>query len=259
MDKLTAIEADLSKAREALITLQDELPQFHALLSENEAEQARLKSERAPLDKQAQARGRVQIAREMLEQHQSDIATARGEVDRLEASKNRGLTLAKMATHAKNATKHRETLDKVVLEVSAVLGRALEQMDAAFAGIREERQAFALQGLELAPGFTGKTPYGNDIREEGRRAVAEAVMNEVEATGADLTDVLDLATGRHSPLDRKSKPLPTPEHAALLWQAFHEAVAKPQRHNFYTIHLPVKAQPIAAIPNAVAPRNLYSI
>jgi hypothetical protein len=38
MDKLTAIKADLTKAREALTALQDELPQYHALLTENESD-----------------------------------------------------------------------------------------------------------------------------------------------------------------------------------------------------------------------------
>lgn len=116
MDKLTAIETDLSKAREALTALQDELPQFRALLSENEQDAQRLKTERASLNEQAQARGRVQIAKEMLEQHQSDIATARAEVVRLEALERRVLILQQIATHAQRTTKHRKKLEKTVHE-----------------------------------------------------------------------------------------------------------------------------------------------
>lgn len=84
MDKLKSLQTDLKTAQDALTALQDELPQFHALLTDNEQDAQRLKSERASLDAQSQARGRVQIAKEMLEQHHADIATARAEVTRLE-------------------------------------------------------------------------------------------------------------------------------------------------------------------------------
>lgn len=114
MDKLTALEADLTKAREALTALQSELPQFHALLSENEADVQRLKSGRASLDAQAQARGRVNVAREMLEQHQSDIGTAQAEVGRLEQHLVHEQTLNKMVKHGCRARVHRAALERTV-------------------------------------------------------------------------------------------------------------------------------------------------
>ncbi len=55
MDKRTAIEIDLKAAQAELEALRADLPQFHALLTDNEADAQRLKSERAPLDAQAQA------------------------------------------------------------------------------------------------------------------------------------------------------------------------------------------------------------
>ncbi len=257
MDKLTAVEADLTKAREALTALQDELPQFHALLTDNEQDAQRLKSERASLDAQAQAKGRVNVAREMLEQHQSDIATARAEVARLEALERRELTLAKMATPAQRTTKHRKALEKTVHEASAVLGQALEQIAEAVAGIREERQAFALQGRELAPEFDGLVPFNNSIQEGQKKAVCEGVLSELEARGADLTDVLNSATGKHTRLDRSTRLLPNPEYANLLWRAVSETVAKRDRQAFYGVPLPLKPEPISLL--ATASSDPYSI
>jgi chromosome segregation ATPase len=261
MDKLTAVEADLTKAREALTALQNELPQFHALLTDNEGDAQRLKSERAPLDAQAQARGRVQIAKEMLEQHQSDIATARAEVVRLEASKNRELTLAKMAEHAQQTSKHHKTLEKAVHEGSETLGRTLVTMAQAFAGIHDERAAFALLGQELAPEFYRKTPFTGGIEEQAKKAVCEALLSELEAQGANLTDVLNTNTGRHTPIDSETRPLPTPEYGELLWQVFNEAVAKdPQQRSIYhEVYLPVKRNAAPWIPVTASSDDRYQI
>lgn len=246
MDKLTTIEADLTKAKDALTALQDELPQFHALLSENEAEQARLKNERAPLDAQAQARGRVQIAKEMLEQHHADIGTARAEVVRLEALERRELILAKMADHAQRTTKHRRELEKAVHEGSEALGQALVTMAQTFSAIRQERAAFALLGRELAPEFDNRAGFDNSIQGGQKRAVCQGVLSELEARGATLTDVLNHATGKHTSVDSETRPLPTPEYADLLWRVFNEAVAKhpQQRHTYHGVYLPVKPQPV---------------
>ena len=257
MDKLKSLQTDLETARKALADLQNELPQFQALLTENEADVQRLKIERAALDLQAQARGRAGVAREMLEQHQSDIATARAEVTRLEAALDRERTLLTMATHTQRTTKHRKALEKTVREASAVLGQALEQIAEAVAGIREERQAFALQGRELAPEFDGRVPFNNSIQEDQKKAVCEGVLSELEARGADLTDVLNSETGKHTRLDRSTRPLPNPEYANLLWRAVSETVAKRDRQAFYGVPLPLKPEPISLL--ATASSDPYSI
>jgi hypothetical protein len=222
MDKLTAVEADLTKAREALTALQDELPQFYALLTDNEQDAQRLKSERASLDAQAQARSRVGVAREMLEQHQADIQNARAEVARLEALVGREATLAKMAEHARCATKHGRELETAVHEGSKALGDALATIASALRGVREERAAFALVGRELVPGFDRKTPFGGDILSGEKREASEQVVSELEAMGVPLAHALNSATGIFSGLDHETRPLPNPEHADLLWKVFAE-------------------------------------
>ncbi len=220
--KATTLENDLKTAKDELQALQAELPNFHTLLTDNEQAAQKLKAERAPLDEQAQAKGRVNVAREMLEQHQADIQNARAEVARLESLVGREATLAKMAEHARCATKHGRELETAVHEGSKALGAALATIAAALRGIREERSAFALVGRELVPGFDRKTPFGGDILSGEKRAEAESVARELEAIGVPLAHALNSATGIFSGLDHETRPLPNPEHADLLWKVFAE-------------------------------------
>ncbi len=258
---MTRLENDLDKARKHLAELQAELPQHHSLLTESERDAQKLKAEKASLDARAQANGRVHVARDTLEQHQADIATARAEVARLEALERRELTLAKMADHAQRTTKHRRDLEKAVHEGSEVLGRVLETMAHAFAGIRDERQAFALLGRDLAPEFHGHVPFNNGIEEQEKKAVCEALLSELEARGATLTDVLNTATGKHTRVDRETRPLPNPEHAHLLWQIFSETVAKHQQFRglFHELYLPVKRHAAPWQPVTTSSDDRYQI
>lgn len=261
MNKLTTIETDLTKAQKELAEFQADLPQFYSLLTDNEAAAQRLKTEKASLDAQSQAKGRVNVAREMLEQHQADIQTARAEVDRLEALKQREQTLAKMVVHSQRTTKHRQALETAVQGGSAALGRTLGAMLEAFAAIHEERTAFAELGRELVPEFSRRTPFNNSVPDEQKRAACEAVLRELEARGATLTDALDSATGVHTPLDADTRPLPTPERADLLWKIFDEAVARHSQHRylFGNLYLPVQREVTWALPVAAASDDPYQI
>ena len=108
----------------------------------------RLKTERTPLDAQAQARGRVQIAREMLEQHQSDIATARAEVTRLEQSLAREQTLDKMVERAHRAQEHRAALERAVAGAVEDLQRAAVTIIQEWTAFEGARQEFIAAGAE---------------------------------------------------------------------------------------------------------------
>lgn len=258
MDKLESLQTDLKTAQAALTALQDELPAFHTLLTDNEADVQRLKTERAALDVQAQARGRVGVAREMLEQHQSDIQTARAEVSRLEGLQSRENVLAQMADHAKETTKHREALETAVHEGTAALVKALDDMGAAFVALRDHRAQFAQLGGTLAPEFDRPTRLGDSIQGNAARAVCEQVTKELEQNGVTLTDVLNSTTGTYTPLDTERRAFPKPEHADLLWQVFAETVVKRDRHIYHNIYLPVKKSPVY-LGNVTAEGNRYSI
>ncbi len=207
-------------------------------MTDNEQTAQKLKAERAPLDEQAQAKGRVNVAREMLEQHQSDIQTARAEVARSESLVGREATLAKMAEHARCATKHGRELETAVHEGSKALGASLATIAASFDGIREERTAFARLGRELVPEFDSKTPFGNSIPGNKQRAEAEAVASELEAMGVNLSHALNSATGRYSGIDSETRPLPNPEHADLLWKVLAETDGRKNAYRYAGIYLP---------------------
>ena len=225
MDKLKALQTDLETARDALTALQDELPQFHALLTDNENEVQRLKTTRAPLDEQAQARGRVQVAREMLEQHQSDIQTARAEVSRLEQKAARERRLEQMTAHAKTANEHRTAVEKVVERAVADLLRASQTIIREWAAFETARADFVAVGAEE----TGTTQWLGDPSALGLRGPEGQQLQE------HVRDVLDALTARDAPLSglleqetthlryrvdyNAPRPLPADGLAALVWSA----------------------------------------
>jgi DNA repair exonuclease SbcCD ATPase subunit len=225
MNKLTTIETDLDKARKELAELSAELPQFYSLLTDNERDAQRLKTERASLDAQSQARGRIQIAKEMLEQHQSDIATAHSEVARLEALKRRELLLAKMHTAADTAKAHRASMDKALAHVTQTLQRDCETILREWTAEFEARQVFAQVGTELVPGFSSlsEPAHAGMTNEQRLRFEADraALLDELAERGAPLDEATDGATGRHSSLDKYAKQeLPRDELSMLIWAAF---------------------------------------
>jgi phage-related tail protein len=192
MDKPTTIEADLSKAREALKLLQDELPQYHALLTDNEQDAQRLRAERASLDGQAQARNRVMVAKELLEQHQSDIQNARAEVDRLEVLAARERTLQEMAEYAKEAKRQRQVLESALEAANAAILKHVEKIDGLWGEIARARTGFLDAGGQLTPIFnvTRFPVHWDPEKARVEDAAGRAILSELEARGIDLNDVL---------------------------------------------------------------------
>lgn len=80
----TTTSADLKQARADLDALKAERPSFLQLLDHNEREAQRLRAERADAEAQAEARGRVSTARELLAELDGDIADAEVRVSALE-------------------------------------------------------------------------------------------------------------------------------------------------------------------------------
>ncbi len=168
----TSLAYDLDKARKYLTELQDELPQYHALLTDNEQDAQRLKTERASLDTQAQAKGRVEVARELLEQHQSDIRTARAEVERLELARAREEALAEMVRQAELTVRCKAAFDTQLAKASKALEGHVRACLEAHDGLTSARQAFddvgadgdlmrefQGRGLRLAEGPDPHKPY----------------------------------------------------------------------------------------------------
>jgi DNA repair exonuclease SbcCD ATPase subunit len=80
----TALRKQLKKAEQDLNDLRAELPNYERLLDDNTAEEARLRQEKAGIDDLAKAKGRVNVARELLDQHRHETAEASAKVSDLE-------------------------------------------------------------------------------------------------------------------------------------------------------------------------------
>lgn len=214
MDKLKTLQTDLKTAQDALTALQDELPQFHTLLTDNEGDAQRLKSERASLDAQAQARGRVQIAREMLEQHRSDIATARAEVTRLEGALQHETYLLNLTELAMSATARRKTLNKLLVEASSALERHIAKIYKEWGALSSDRQTFMNQARETSRFFalTGVPGGMRDETEQQESKKAHALLETLEARGVDTVAILTPHDGRRlSMMDKYGDGIKAPE------------------------------------------------
>lgn len=183
----------LKTALETLATFRAELPDFERLVKDNEAAAETLRRERADLSKQAEAKGRVSVAREMLEQHHSDIATAQAEVSRLEAEASRASTLQTMADHAKQAQELRTAYDREMKAAVTQLEKRLETIRGIKAGLASAREGFYAAGQSLAPEGFGIFRESRTVSLKERALLnqdAAPVLDELRAAGVDLTYVL---------------------------------------------------------------------
>ncbi len=188
---MTSLEKDLKTAKAELEVSQAELPKSHSLVTDNEREVQRLRTERASLDEQAQAKGRAEVAGELLEQHKSELQASRDAVARLEQELQRERDLEQMTNHAKTAAAHKAALDKRLASASTALEKGIDDVlreyDAlaeacrAFSAVSDESLAEELRarGVELVGGpdplnsypFPGR--YGGLIWGEAWRAFQE--------------------------------------------------------------------------------------
>lgn len=247
MTKLVALQTDLTKAQEALAALQGELPQFHALLTENEQDVQRLKTERASLDAQAPARGRVGVAKEMLEQHQADIRSARAEVERLEAATRREELLLKMAAEAEAAKQHRAGMDRALDSVYRAVYKASETLLKEWRAERAARRRFAEVGAQLSPGFN--YTWGRDDNSPQYQA-ARALLHELDSRDVPLDAATDDATGHTSCLDTPKRELPRDELSMAFWAAFKLIAGDELRGEDNLQHwIPTRADPMLLLPS----------
>lgn len=182
----------LQKAAETLETLRSELPDFERLVKDNERTAETLRRERADLTKQAEAKGRVNVAREMLEQHHGDIQIVQAEVSRLEAEAGRAATLATMAGHAKTAQELRVRYEKEMSAAVTQLEKRLDSLRGIKAGLAKARTGFFAEGSKLAPEGFGLRNW-NDRATTPERAARQAEQGAAvlgELGDIDLTYVL---------------------------------------------------------------------
>jgi hypothetical protein len=211
-------------ARKELEQLEGELPNFETLLTENGTEELKLRTGKAPLAELAAARSRVSAAHALLEQHQSDIATARAEAERLEGLYQHALTFDKMTENARDATKHRAEFDTAILEANRALEPIIEKLYSTWRALNQARYQFLTTGRSLSRGFgVNSWPFTmthEQVHEEETRM--NAVLEDIRARGVDLTEVLAPHDGRRASMADAYhyKDLARPEpYAPLLWRA----------------------------------------
>ena len=251
MDKLKTLQTDLKTAQGALTALQDELPQFHALLTDNEGEVQRLKTNRAPLDDQAQARGRVAVAREMLEQHQSDIATAQAEVSRLERQLAREQRLEQMTAHAREADKHRTAVENTLAGAVENLHHACQTIIREWEAFETARTDFKTLGAEeTGTGIWLSEPA--NIANRHLEAQVRGVLDALKERGVPLSGLLEEgATALRYRIDYNAgRPLPAEGLASLVWSAVlaHDTVPHSLKLVAPKLEQPVSVRYVDTLP-----------
>ncbi len=218
------VKKEYFAAKKELEQLQSELPNYERLLADNEKAESDRRRIKAPLDELALAKTRVQAARELLEQHHSDIKTAQAEADRLEADYRRETTLDELAGYAKEATKQKEAFEAVMHEANQALTPLTEKLYGAWRDLNKARRDFLSTGVPLARGFgVNSWPWamsGEDM--QAAEAELTAVLEEVRARGAKLDAALTPHDGRRASMADLNhwQDLARPEpYGALLWKA----------------------------------------
>lgn len=133
--KASTIRKEIDKATKELQTLKTELPNFERLFRDNQTAETKVKEQHrdgdATLEALSAARGRVVEARELLEQHHSDISTLEGEIATLQErydkqSAGERLAVAK-ERHEVLMGEYRDNIRQVLNTVQNVLRAHLEK------------------------------------------------------------------------------------------------------------------------------------
>ncbi len=215
---------DFYNAKHTLEQLQSELPKYETWLADADAEEGKLRKGKAELQKLADAKTRTSAARELLEQHRSDIEAAQAEADRLEADYQHETTLDKMVEHAKEAEKQRDTFDALMLEANQVLTPLVERLEGAWRDLNRARRDFLSTGRPLSVGFGVNSWPWAMTNEDMQAAETEmnAVLEEVRARGAKTDAALTPHDGRRASMADLHvwQDLARPEpYGGLLWKA----------------------------------------
>jgi myosin heavy subunit len=215
---------DFYAAKHTLEQLQSELPKYETWLADADAEEGKLRKGKAELQKLADAKTRTSAARELLEQHRSDIEATQAEADRLEADYRRETTLDTMVELAKEAEKQRDALNTVMLEANQVLTPLVERLEGTWRDLNKARRDFLSTGVPLAEGFGRNSPPWGATGEQLKAAETEmnALLDELKARGAKLDAALTPHDGRRASMADlnhwQDPPRPEP-YGSLLWKA----------------------------------------
>lgn len=125
-----------------------------------------------------------------------------------------------MREAANTGAAHRKAFTEAAQEANRVLAPYIERMSAAVDGMIQAREVFVTTGVSLESGirksiatYTNTDPKAGERDLERRRAAA-VLIDQLRATGADLSTVLTPWAGTKGGVETefdKASPLPTPE------------------------------------------------
>ena len=151
--KASSIRKEIDKQQKELQTLKTELPNFERLYRDNQEAKAKLKAAQregdATLEALSTARGRVVEARELLEQHRSDIDGLEAQIATLQARYDKQSAGERLAVakehHAQLEAEYRDSIRQTLDTVEQVLRAQLEKR----AQVEARRTEIESLGLKL--------------------------------------------------------------------------------------------------------------
>jgi chromosome segregation ATPase len=209
--------AQLTAAQERLAELQKELPTFENLVTENETLEAEIRKRKASLDELSAQKLRTISARELLEQHENDIATLEAEVkeqtdelDRLEQL----VTLKDLETELAKLQKECENDETKLI---ADIQKRFESLKVK----RTEWHRLTNHAVSASERFTGASwtiPSGNSDTVQQMRKDLQEARDLLRENGLDTSVLTHRPHARRLLLEKGThfRISPLPQHVDVL-------------------------------------------
>jgi chromosome segregation ATPase len=218
----------LETARAALQALQDGLPRYHSLVTDNRANEAQLQKDfregSGKFTDLTAAKTASATAQELLEQHQSDIEAARAEVQRLEAEVEHLERHRKLVKVAQEANKEEAAFFKEAEELNKLLLERCEALEQHQRALRAARGTFSdtLRALGFKVTGVRATPEQMwELTDFLEKLGQEVSLNAVKGGAIRGRETADWHNANTKPMPR-----PFGEHVINLLAAYNHITEK---------------------------------
>ena len=173
------LKRQVQEARVELAGLKEDLPRFHTLLHEAEAEELKLKTKGGDPQARVDQRSRVNACTELLEQQQAEIEAAEARVAELKSELEVYDGMAAMSRCAKDARAAFEKLDKAVGELHSKIEPELRRAADIYRELLQARQEFFTNGRKVNRVFSYTSLHGRGVTQELENKLFE-VLDSLE-------------------------------------------------------------------------------
>ena len=160
------LKRQVQEARDELAGLKEDLPRFHTLLHEAEAEDLKLKTKGGDPQARVEQRSRVNACAELLEQQQSEIEAAEARVAELESELEVYDGMDAMSRCAKDARQAYDKLDQAVSELHAKVEPELRRAADIYRELLQARQQFFTNGRKVNRVFSYTSLHARSVTQE---------------------------------------------------------------------------------------------